>query len=81
LDKQEATHREAEFLKERKISVSNILVPHPNPDIPSEIVSKTRQSVAIQNPLSMLTGNAINNNNNPSLEEEMTAVVTPKLAN
>jgi hypothetical protein len=78
LDKQEAARREAELLKARKVTVSNILVPPPS-DVPSEIMSQTQQSAAIRNPLSVLTGNVANNNNAPSLEEEMTAVVTPKM--
>jgi hypothetical protein len=63
-------------LKARKVTVSIILVPLPPPD---EIVSQTQQSAAVKNPLSMLTGNVATNNNAPSLEEEMTAVVTPKM--
>ncbi len=63
-------------MKARKVTVSIILVPLPPPD---EIVSQTQQSAAVKNPLSMLTGNVATNNNAPSLEEEMTAVVTPKM--
>jgi hypothetical protein len=63
LDKQEAARREEEFLKARYFSVSNILVPPPHPDVPSEIVSQTQQSAAVQNPLSILMGNVTNNNN------------------
>ncbi len=79
LDKQEAARREAEILKARKVTVSNILVPPPPPDVPSELVSQPQQSAAVRNPLSALTGTVPNNNNVPTLEEEMTAVVTPKM--
>jgi hypothetical protein len=79
VDKEEAKRREAELWKAQKKTVSNILVPPPPPDVPSEIVpvSNTQQYAAVRNPLSVLTGNIANNV--PALEEEMTAVVTPKM--
>jgi hypothetical protein len=46
------------------------------PDVPSDLV-ETQQSAAVQNTLSTLSGNLTGNV--PSLEEEMTAVVTPKM--
>jgi hypothetical protein len=77
VDEEEAKHREAQLWKAQKKSVSNILVPPPPPDVPSDLVD-TQQYAAIQNPPSALTGNV--ENNVPSLEEEMTAVVTPMIA-
>jgi hypothetical protein len=73
LDKQEAAHQEAEFLKAKKATISNILVPPSPSDVLPEIVYQTQQFAAIQKTLSMLTGNIANYNNVPSLEEEMTA--------
>jgi hypothetical protein len=56
--------------------VSNILVPPPPPDLPLEDAPVTQQSTAVRNSLSGLTGTK---NNVPTLEDEMTAVVTPKM--
>ena len=79
VDKHEAARREAELWKAKKKSVSNILVPPPPPDLPLEDSPVTQQSTAVRNSLSLLTGTVPNNNNVPTLEEEMTAVVTPKM--
>jgi hypothetical protein len=76
VDKEEAKHREAELRKAQKKSVLNILVPPPPHDVPSDLV-ETQQSAAIRNTLSVLSGNITGNV--LSLEEEMTAVVTPKM--
>ncbi len=79
LDQDEAKCQEAELWKAQKKTVSNILVPSPPLDVPSDLVHvpQTQQYAAIQNPLSALSGNIVNNMS--SLEEEMTAAVTPKM--
>ena len=66
--------------KAQKQAVSNILVPPPNPDLPSNPNNPTQQSAPIQNPLSVVTSIIHNTNDAPSLEEEMAAIVTPKVA-
>ncbi len=66
--------------KAQKQAVSNILVPPPNPDLPSNPNKPTQQSAPIQNPLSVVTSIIHNTNDAPSLEEEMAAIVTPKVA-
>ncbi len=71
-DRKEASRQEAELLKAAKKSTSNLLVPPPMPDLPMEV---TQQSAAACNPLSVLTG-AIPNNNEPNLDDELTAIVT-----
>jgi hypothetical protein len=76
-DREEAKHREAEMWKEQKKAVSNILVPPPPPDVPSH---HTQQSATVRNPLSVVIGVAKTTNDVPSLEEEMAAIVTPKVA-
>ena len=80
LDKEEAARREAELWKAQKKAVSNILVPPPPTDLPSDLAPQTQQSAAVRNPLSVLTGVVNNNNNVPTLDEEMATIVTPKVA-
>jgi hypothetical protein len=79
VDQEGAKCREAELWKAQKKMVSNILVPPPPPDVPSDLVPvpHTQQYAVILNLLSALTGNVMNSV--PALEEEMTAVVTPKM--
>jgi hypothetical protein len=76
-DKEEARRREAEMWKAQKKAVSNILVPPPPPDVPSH---HTQQHATVRDPLSVVTGVANTTNDVPSLEEEMAAIVTPKVA-
>jgi len=80
IDKEEAARREAAMWKAQKQAVSNILVPPPNPDLPSASSNPTQQSAPVRNPLSVVTGVINNTNDAPSLEEEMAAIVTPKVA-
>jgi hypothetical protein len=71
IDKEEAAHREAAMWKAQKQAVSNILVPPPNPDLPSASSNPTQKSAPVRNPLSVVTGVINNTNDAPSLEEEM----------
>jgi hypothetical protein len=80
MDKDEAARREAAMWKAQKQAVSNILVPSPNLDLPSDPNNPTQQSAPVRNPLSMVTGPINNTNDAPSLEEEMAAIATPKVA-
>jgi len=66
--------------KAQKQAVSNILVPPPDPDLPSDPNSPTKQSAPIWNPLSMVTSIINNTYDAPSLEEQMAAIVTPQVA-
>jgi hypothetical protein len=75
VDRNEASHHKAELMKALKRSASNILVPPPPPDLPC---LGTQQSAAIQNPLSVLTGNVPNNV--PNLDEEVALAITPRVA-
>jgi hypothetical protein len=53
----------------------------PSPsDVLSDLIPQPQQSATIQNPLSMLTGVVTTNNNVSSLDKEMAAIVTPKMA-
>jgi len=74
IDRDEAARREAAMWKAQKQAVSNILVPPPNPDLPSAPSNPTKQSAPVRNPLSVVTGIINNNNDAPSLEEEMAAI-------
>ena len=66
--------------KTQKKAVSNILVPPPSPDVPTDPNDQTQQSATDQNPVSMVTGVINNNIEVPSLDEEMAATVTSKVA-
>ncbi len=81
IDKEEAACREAAMWKAQKQAVSNILVPPPNPDLPSAPNNPTQQSAPIRNPLSVVTSVISNTNDTPSLEEERATIVTLKVAN
>jgi hypothetical protein len=80
IDKEEAACHEAAVWKAQKQAVSNILVPPPKLDLPSDPRNLTQQSAPVRNPLSVVTGVINNTNDAPSLEEEMAAIVTPKVA-
>ncbi len=54
--------------------------PSPYPDLPSDPNNPTQQSAPLRSPLSMVTSVINNTNDSPSLEEEMAAIVTPKVA-
>ncbi len=55
-------------------------MPPPNLDLPSDPNNPMQQSAPVQNPLSMITGIINNTNEVPSLDEEMAANVTLKVA-
>jgi hypothetical protein len=56
IDRDEAARHEAAMWKAQKQAVSNILVPPPNPDLPSAPSNPTQQSAPVRNPLSVVTG-------------------------
>ena len=60
IDRDKAAHHEAAMWTAQKQAVSNILVPPPNPDLPSASSNPTQQSAPVQNPLTVVTG-VINN--------------------
>jgi len=66
--------------KTQKQAVSNVLVPPPDPYLPSDPNNPTQPSAPVQKPLRMVTSIINNTNDAPSLEAEMAAIVTPKVA-